>query len=251
MIGGGGDCPKLGKYVDAFGDVLANKTSKHSHRHNMLVRAWATAWRAAFAGVEVPTDDSDFNNYSRGAKPDLTARWAGLFRHHLLGEVKLVSPISTAQDADEDLPKHKRAMRYGLGGTEQEQKKKMIGLASKARNGNLTKKDCHYFYALNKGHQVSLMIHEVFGAWTQDAVELLYRMSEIREGRLDKEFHSACRTERSFSSYYATRISVALHVNMAIMIRQGVRDMTGDVTNSLSAKGGKRYQAKARRNNAG
>ena len=109
-------------------------------------------------------------------------------------------------------------MRYGLGGTEQEQKKKMIGLASAVRNGGLTEKDCHYYYALNKGHQVSLMIHEVFGAWTEEAVELLYRMSEIREGRLDKEFHSACHTERSFNSYYATRISVALHVNMAIMI---------------------------------
>ena len=79
--------------------------------------------------------------------------------------------------------------------------------------------------ALNKGHTVSLMIHEVFGAWTEEAVDLLYRMSEIREGRLDKEFHSASRTERSFNSYYATRISVALHVNMAIMIRQGVRDI--------------------------
>ena len=82
-------------------------------------------------------------------------------------------------------------------------------------------------------------------------MDLLYRISEIREGRLDKEFHSACRTGRSFSSYYDTRISVALHVNMAIMIRQGVRDMTGDVTNSPSAKGGKRHQAKARRNNSG
>ena len=151
----------------------------------------------------------------------------------------------------EDLTKHKRAMRYGLGGTEQEQKKKMIGLASRSRDGALTKKDCHYYYALNKGHTVSLMVHEVFGAWTEEAVELLYRMSEIREGRLDKEFHSACRTERSFNSYYATRISVALHVNMAIMIRQGVRSMTGDVTNSPSARGGKRDQAKARRNNAG
>ena len=67
------------------------------------------------------------------------------------------------------------------------------------------------------------MIHEVFGAWTEEAVELLYRKSGIRERRLDKElFHSACRTKRSLNSYYATRISVALHVNMAIMIRQGV-----------------------------
>ena len=84
------------------------------------------------------------------------------------------------------------------------------------------------------------MIHEVFGAWTEEAVELLYRMSEIRKGRLDREFHSACRTERSFNSYYATRISVALHVNMAVMIRQGVASMTGNVTNSPSARGGNR-----------
>ena len=43
-------------------DSLANRQSAHQHRHNELVKAWAKAWRAAFAGVAVPTDDSNYND---------------------------------------------------------------------------------------------------------------------------------------------------------------------------------------------
>ena len=205
-VGGGKYSARLERFIDSYGDALANRKYAHQGRHHGVVNAWAKAWRAAFTGVEVPTEDSNYGDYSRGAKPDLVAYYAGLFRHHLIGEVKLVSPISTAKSASASDSKHKRAMRIGLGGTEQYQREKIMGRTFCA-NGGSKEMTAKYWYALKKGHSVVPLVHEVFGAWSDDCVEQLDRMGEIREGRLDKEFHDASWTERSFHNYYATRIS--------------------------------------------
>lgn len=122
-------------------------------------------------------------------------------------------------------------MRIGLGGTEQYQREKILGRTFCA-NGVSKVMTAKYWYALQKGHSVVPLVHEVFGAWSDDCVEQLDRMGEIREGRLDKEFHDASWTERSFHNYYATRISTALHVGMANMILAGARMASQSAMNS-------------------
>ena len=247
-VGKGQYSPGLGRFVDVYGDALANRQSAAQSRHNYLNAAWAGAWRAAFTGVEVPTDDSNYNDYSRGAKPDLVAYFAGRFRHHLLGEVKLVSPISCGKDASESDLKHRRAMRIGLGGTEQYYREKILGRKHCERGA--TPKPAHYAFALSKGHQVVAMIHEVFGAWSDDTADLLDRLGEIREGRLDREFHSASWSERSFHSFYAGRISTALHLGVAEMIRVGAGFVAGGPFRDARGMSGKRRYHKRRRGNA-
>lgn len=245
VVGGGGYSSELGRQVDAFGDVLVNLNKGSQHRHNQLVKAWATAWRAAFPGTEVPTDDSNFNSYSLGAKPDLKASYAARHRHHLLGEAKLVSPISTAKDADEATSKHKRASRFGFGATEQYLREDNLG--RKEGHGHGAKpKEAHYHFALEKGHEVVMLIHEVFGGWAEGAVDMLHRLGEIREERLDKEFHEAAWNERSFSGFYATRISVALHLEVAQMIYNRANDVYGVKANAFSSPPGRNKRSSGR-----
>ena len=89
----------------------------------------------------------------------------------------------------------------------------------------------------------------MFGAWSIAASDLLDRLGEIREGRLDKEFHDASWAERSFHNYYAARISIALHMGMAIMIRQGARIVTHRATHvdDVRRVTGRRFWQKQRR----
>ena len=173
------------------------------------------------------------------------------FRHHLLGEVKLVSPISCGINASPTDLKHRRAKRLGLGGTEQYQRENIMGRTH--CGPGCQPKPAHYAFALGKGHEVLPMVHEVFGAWSDRCMDLLDRLGEIREGRLDKEFHDASWAERSFHNYYAARISIALHVGMAHMILTGSRMAVGRATEREGGRNlsGKRQFAKHRRNNAG
>ena len=161
--------------------------------------------------------------------------------------MKLVSPISCSKNASSTDIQHKRAMRIGLGGTEQYLREEIMG--RKHCEPRCQVKKAHYEFALGKGHQVVPMIHEVFGAWSIAASDLLDRLGEIRKGRLDKEFHDASWAERSFHNYYAARISIALHMGMAIMIRQGARIVTHRATHvdDVRRVTGRRFWQKQRR----
>ena len=113
-----------------------------------------------------------------------------------------------------------------------------------------TPKPAHYAFALSKGHQVVAMIHEVFGAWSDDTADLLDRLGEIREGRLDREFHSASWSERSFHSFYAGRISTSLHLGVAEMIRVGAGFVAGGPfrRDARGMSGKRRYHTRRRGN---
>ena len=77
--------------------------------------------------------------------------------------------------------------------------------------------------ALEAGHEVVLLNHEVLGGWGSRAVEMLWRLSEYRSDRLDAERRDATWTESSFCSYYGNRISVALHCGVAKMILSAIQ----------------------------
>ena len=80
------------------------------------------------------------------------------------------------------------------------------------------------------------------GAWCR-AVHCLHRLAEARDRRLDKEFHEAAWTERSFGNFYASRISVALHISVARMLLEGARFMDRDIGVSRPRKGAGRRGA--------
>ena len=54
-----------------------------------------------------------------------------------------------------------------------------------------------------------MLIHEIFGGWHEDAVDMLRRLADIRGDRLDAESEDKSWWDKSFSSYHKTRISVA------------------------------------------
>ena len=110
----------------------------------------------------------------------------------------------------------------------------------------------HYHDALSNGHQVLPMIHDCFGAWCPEGISLMNRLGEIRENRLDKEFHDASWTERSFTNYYTTRCSVALHFGVAAMVLQGARMMNKSTNEEGVARvPWPRYKKKVERGTAG
>ena len=82
------------------------------------------------------------------------------------------------------------------------------------------------------------------------SADLLDRLGEIREGRLDREFHSASWSERSFHAFYASRISAALHLGVAEMIRVGAGLAAGGPFRDARGMSGKRRYHKQRRGNA-
>ena len=148
--------------------------------------------------------------------------------------------------------KHKRGSDIGQGATYQYQKEKIMG-RNYCHPGQGTQPcDSHYHVAQGNGHQVLPMIHDTFGAWCQEGVSLMYRLGEIRENRLDKEFHDASWTERSFTNYYVTRCSVALHFGVAAMVLQGARCMHKSTNEEGVVRvPWKRYKQKVARGTAG
>ena len=107
-----------------------------------------------------------------------------------------------------------------MGGTEEELRESVFG---RSALGNLKEMKAHYDVALEAGHEVVLLNHEVFGGWGSGPVEMLWRLSEYRSDRLDAERHDASWTESSFCSYYGNRISVAIHCGVAKMILAAIQ----------------------------
>ena len=68
--------------ISEFGHEYVNRQSKGQWRHDQVVKAWAKVWKAAFPGAHIPVDDGKYNEYSKQAKPDLTAKWASWTKHH-------------------------------------------------------------------------------------------------------------------------------------------------------------------------
>ena len=90
----------------------------------------------------------------------------------------------------------------------------------------------HYKDALERGHEVVLLIHEIFGGWHEDAVDMLRRLADIRGDRLDAESEDKSWRDKSFSSYHKTRISVALHCAVAGSILTTVQGDFSELRNS-------------------
>ena len=78
-----------------------------------------------------------------------------------------------------------------------------------------------YRDAIRRGHSVYALIHEVFSVWAPDAVKLFRQAARAHSDEIDPMLTSWA--ARSFTAYYAQRISIAIHVAAATEIIEGAR----------------------------
>ena len=84
-----------------------------------------------------------------------------------------------------------------------------------------------YRGALDLGHQVTPLIHEVFGGWAPDAVKLFRQLARCHRDLLEPELTSWA--ARSFTAYHSQRISTAIHTAAAQEIVTGRRYLISNV----------------------
>ena len=78
-----------------------------------------------------------------------------------------------------------------------------------------------YRGALARGHEVIPIIFEVFGGWAPGAVKFFRRVARAHRDRLAEPLTSWA--ARTFTSYHAQRISVAIHSNACQEILTGIQ----------------------------
>mgnify|MGYP006879294841 FL=1 len=84
-----------------------------------------------------------------------------------------------------------------------------------------------YRGALDLGHQVTPLIHEVFGGWAPDAIKLFRQLARCHRDLLEPELTSWA--ARSFTAYHSQRISTAIHTAAAQEIVTGRRYLISNV----------------------
>ena len=183
---------------DAHGDAAIAISAEHNHRHNAVLRCWATAFRAASRGSRVAVEDNRYHTYSPHARPDITVFDAGGGGLHLLLDVKVKSTLTSA-----GAPRSPAERGVAFG-----------GVARATRD----QVDAKYGGAIANGHTVEPLLHCTFGGMESAAAARLQLLHDSVRGQLaDPE--RAPWTARSFLQLHAQRISTAVQLEAARQVR--------------------------------
>ena len=154
--------------------------------------------------------------FSPGARPDVVVFDAMGQDVHLLCEVKVRSPITAGSRSQRAL-----GASVAFGNTEPgDRTAVLLGTEDKPPK---------YEGALDRGHTVVLLHHDVFGGMTNEAFELLQRADKLAKGCLDDP-DSAPWTARAFLPFHAQLISAAVQREAARQpdpLRASRRDSVG------------------------
>ena len=239
--------PGLGH--DVYGDSLQNAGS-HGYRHDGPKDKWYDALVAAFGSVltDIDPTDGSFERYSPGYRPDLVAFYRANAGLHLIADVKVASPFTTRVTQQDST----RAAVVAFASTEEYYHERILGRAAfeRARAGPFSRRDntgsrtavvADYAGALALGHTVIPIIHEVFGGWGSHATRLFRQLARGRSDTVDAA-HSSW-AARSYTSYHAQRISVAIHTRSASeILRNLIRAHTAAARGAASSRGAKRVR---------
>ena len=153
--------------------------------------------------------------------PDFLSEYAGQAGAHQAGEVKVYNTIVT--DAAQLL----RGATQAFGATRERLLKENLGdfapsdvVAPRSDGAARTAK---YQAALDGGHDVLVLISEVWGGFSPEAMRFLGELSQARNDGVDLERASATWSTSSFTSYHGQLLSLAVQWGVAIEIERAVK----------------------------
>ena len=211
--------------TDYLGDsILADGLQEHSSRHHKVNNVWYQAATAVFgaAAMRKPTSEPA---YSVGANPDWVAEFAGEGGVHtgILGENKVYNPLRS------DETELRRASVYPFGATEYDLRISILGEhAGTAAAPLLPRADgkphptAKYESAIQGGHRVVPIIHEIFGGLAHEAVAFLAELGRLRSQALGADGEHATWAARSFMPFWRQRISIAVQLGTALELARAV-----------------------------
>ena len=102
--------------------------------------------------------------------------------------------------------------------------------ATTALSGNLGRpsgappRTAKYQEALEGGHEVLVLIAEVWGGFSPEAMRFLGELSQARGDGIDYERASATWSTSSFTSYHGQLLSLAVQWGVAIEIERAIKN---------------------------
>ena len=83
-------------------------------------------------------------------------------------------------------------------------------------------RNAKYRAALDEGHEVLVLISEVWGGFSPEAMRFLGELAQQRGDGLDAERTSATWSTSSFTSYHGQLLSMAVQFGVAVEIERAI-----------------------------
>ena len=205
--------------AETLGDELL-KECEHTTRHNRVVSAWVRAVQAA-RGAAHTRSTAEAPSWSAPSVPDFTSEFAGHAGAHQAGEVKVYNPIVT--EAAQLL----RGATQAFGATRARLLAENLGDDAPPdvvppRADNEPARSAKYRAALDNGHEVLVLIAEVWGGFSPEAMRFLGELAQQRGDGVDAERTSATWSTTSFTSYHGQLLSLAVQFGVAVEIERAI-----------------------------
>ena len=205
--------------AETLGDELL-KDCEHTTRHNRVVSAWVRAVQAA-RGAAHTRATAEAPPWSAPSVPDFTSEFAGHAGAHQAGEVKVYNPI--VADAAQLL----RGATCAFGATRARLLAQNLGDDAPPdvvppRADGEPARNAKYRAALDEGHEVLVLISEVWGGFSPEAMRFLGELAQQRGDGLDAERTSATWSTSSFTSYHGQLLSMAVQFGVAVEIERAI-----------------------------
>ena len=92
------------------------------------------------------------------------------------------------------------------------------------RTDNEPARSAKYRAALDNGHEVLVLLAEVWGGFSPEAMRFLGELAQQRGDGVDAERTSATWSTTSFTSYHGQLLSLAVQFGVAIEIERAITD---------------------------
>ena len=205
--------------AESLGDELL-KNIQHTSRHNKVVAAWVRAVRAA-RGAAHTRATSEAPDWSAPSVPDFVSEFAGHAGSNQAGEVKVYNSI--VSDAAQLL----RGATMAFGATRAHLLAENLGdfadpaVVPPRHDG--APRTAKYQEALDGGHDVLVLVSEVWGGFSPEAMRFLGELAQARGDRVDFERESATWSTTSFMSYHGQMLSLAVQLGVATEIQNSIK----------------------------
>ena len=206
--------------AESLGDELL-KGCEHTTRHNRVVEAWVRAVQAA-RGAAHTRATAEAPEWSAPSVPDFVSEYAGQAGAHQAGEVKVYNTI--VSDAAQLL----RGATSAFGATRARLLEENLGddvppdVQLPPRAAGAPPRDAKYAEALAGGHEVLVLIAEVWGGFSPESMRFLGELAQARGDGVDLERASATWSTTSFTSYHGQLLSLAVQWGVAIEIERSI-----------------------------
>jgi len=206
--------------AESLGDELL-KGCEHTTRHNRVVAAWVRAVQAARGSAHTRAT-AEAPAWSAPSVPDFVSEFAGQAGAHQAGEVKVYNSI--VSDAAQLL----RGATQAFGATRARLLEENLGdfappeVVPPRAEGALPR-TAKYQEALEGGHEVLVLIAEVWGGFAPESMRFLGELAQARGDGIDIERASATWSTSSFTSYHGQLLSLAVQWGVAIEIERAIQ----------------------------